>query len=802
VDGSFSFSFRRTLVGLVVLILHPSPASAQPATLPARTPLASADLRGRTVEEIKILGNTQVSTAVILNVVRTRVGDPFDPVTAEEDLQRIYSLRKFANVKAYGERTATGVIVVFEVTEQKQLREVAFKGNRKIDTDTLRDTIDVYEGEAIDAFRISIARTAIESLYRSRNFPYAHVGVDSDLLSQQGRLVFNIVEGPNVRVRKVDFVGNESFSDDRLKDQVSTKYWIWIFRPGTLDPDALDDDVAALRRYYQQKGFFDARVGRKVTESPDQTEVKVTFLIEEGPRYRVGHVTFRGNTSVSETALRKAIKLTTGEFFEGDLVRRDIREIVRAYSPFGFIYQPGSNNPEYLRIGSPQAPFGISTVFQPETARVDLVYDIAEGRPFKLGRVLVKGNTRTQDKVILREMRVRPGEKYDSAEINDAIDRLRGTPYFAGVSVTPIGEDPNIRDLLVEVTEARTASFGVGAGVNSNGGVGGNITYEQRNFDLTNWPESFGDIVTDRAFVGAGQNLRISVEPGTEASNASIRFTEPWIFDLPYSFTGEAYWRDRIREDWDETRAGGRATFGKRFDLTHSGSITLRGEDVRVHEIEDPIFRAPEILDFEGHTTLTSGLLQFRRDTTNRGPLLYRGTVATVGWESYGIFAGPTFQKFTGSFDWYIPIYEDLLDRRTVLSVRGDTGFIWGDQAPFFEKFYAGGIGTIRGFDFRGISPRSGPDEDRVGGDFSLTGSAELSFPLAGDNLRGVVFADAGTVEEDVEIRTIRSSIGFGFRLILPIFGQAPLALDFALPLTKDDQDDTQWFSFSFGIMN
>src|SRR5262249_48887792 len=150
-----------------------------------------------------------------------------------------------------------------------------------------------------------------------------------------------------------------------------------------------------------------------------------------------------------------------------------------------------------------------------------------------------------------------------------------------------IGDDPKIRDVLVEVVEAKTASFGVGAGINSNGGLGGNITYEQRNFDITDFPESWTDIFSDRAFIGAGQHLRITLEPRTQGSNASVRFPEPWIFDQPYSFTAEGYWRDRTREHWDETRAGGRFTFGKRWNYIWSTALTLRGEDVDIHNIED-----------------------------------------------------------------------------------------------------------------------------------------------------------------------------------------------------------------------
>jgi outer membrane protein insertion porin family len=796
-EGSNRLTLRATAVAsLLVALCWPIFAVAQ-TTAPSRTTLAYASLAGKKVEDVRVMGNTQVSTSIILNVVRTRPGDLFDPTTVEEDYQRIYGLKKFANVEAKAEPTATGVIVTFIVSEQKQIREIAFRGNVRIDTETLRNTVDIHEGEAIDAFRINIARQAIVTLYKSKNFPYAHVEIDRDLMSRTGQVVFNIVEGPNVRVRMVDFVGNNSFTDDKLKDEVSTKYWIWIFRPGTFDPDTVDDDLGALRRFYENKGFFDVRIGRKITESPDQTEVKVTFLIEEGPRYTVDTVSFRGNKRLTSAELHDGLKLTEGRPYDYDTLQRDVRQIVRDYSPFGFIYFPTSQSPDYLRVTPNRR-------FRKEAGKVDIVYDISEGKPFKLGRVLVKGNTKTQDKVVLREMRVQPGQQYNSAEINDATDRLKGTPYFSNVVMTPIGESPEVRDLVVEVTEARTATFGVGAGINSNGGLGGNITYEQRNFDIADFPTSWDDAISDRSFIGAGQNLRISLEPGTQATNASIRFTEPWIFDQPYSFTAEAYYRDRVREDWDETRGGGRLTLGKRFDYIYSASLTLRAEDVDIHNLGTDAEQCPDITEFEGHNTLTSSTLLLRRDTTNKGPIPYRGTNSTVAWESYGTMGGEfTFQKFTGSFDWFKLLHEDLLDRKTVLSLRGDAGWIWG-SAPFFERFYAGGIGTVRGFKFRGISPRcvDAPGNLPIGGDFSMTGSAEIGFPLYGDNLRGVVFCDAGTVEPEFEVGTIRSSIGFGFRLTLPIFGQAPVALDFALPMTKASDDETEWFSFSLGIAN
>src|SRR5262249_21078670 len=160
-------------------------------------------------------------------------------------------------------------------------------------------------------------------------------------------------------------------------------------------------------------------------------------------------------------------------------------------------------------------------VFQKEPGRVDLVYDISEGKPYRIGQILVRDNTKTQDKVVLRELRVVPGQLYNSGELQDAEERLKATPFFTRVKITPVGDDPDTRDVLVEADdrEAKTAQFNIGAGVNSNGGIGGNLTYEQRNFDITNWPTRFGDIFTGNAFVGAGQTFRISLEPGTQQTN-------------------------------------------------------------------------------------------------------------------------------------------------------------------------------------------------------------------------------------------------------------------------------------------
>lgn len=785
---------RRLAASLLCLLLLPQIA-LQAQTRPTALPSLTAELKGRRVEEVRILGNASVSTAIIRNLVRTREGDPFDPATAQEDYQRVFELRKFSNVELKVEPTSSGrVIVVFVVTEQKLIRSIKFKGNTKVDTQTLQNAADLKEGQAIDQFRISLAKQSIETVYRDKNYPFAHVEVEADPLAKNGDLIFDIVQGPRVRIRRVAFIGAKSFDSDRLKDQIKTSSWIFIFRPGKYDPDQVDEDVASLRHFYETKGFFDVRVGRKLIYSPDMTELEVDFLVDEGRRYDVARISFQGNASIGEAKLRDGLKLVPVQPYDSEILDRDTRKIVKDYSPFGFIYLPNSNDEDYLRIDT-------KTVFLTQPGKVELVYVIHEGKPFHLGIIHVKGNYKSQDKLVLREFRnFAPGQLFNSGEMQDATDRIKAAPYFSGVTVTPIGDDPNIRDLLVEVQEARTASFNVGAGINSNGGLGGNITYEQKNFDIANIPNDWRDVFSEHAFTGAGQDFRASFEPGTIQSNATLRFSEPWLFDQPYSFSDEIYLRNRVREHYEDQRIGDRVSFGKRFDYTWSALLSFRAERVKIYAIDDEKYRPFQILDAEGHSFLTSVGVQVRRDTTNPGFLPYKGTVTSAGVEVYGALGGAySFQKFTASWDGYQTVFEDLIDRRTVLGLHVNAGVINGDS-PFFERFYGGGIGSIRGFVYRGVSPRGGLGEDPIGGDFSLTGTAEVNFPIYGENLRGVVFTDGGDVESNIRFGVVRASVGAGVRLILPFLGQTPLAVDFAIPVIKKGEDQTQLISFSFGF--
>jgi outer membrane protein insertion porin family len=776
-----------------------TPISSVAQTTPASNVSATPQLVGRPVQDVRILGNTQVAGSVIRNVIRIKVGDKYDPATVQEDYQRVYQLKKFSNVEAQVEPTETGgVNVIFIVTEQKLIKKVIWHGNVKVDTASLESVTDLKAGQAIDPFRISLAKQAIANVYRDKNFPFAHVDVPNDPLTQRGELIFNIVEGPQVRIRNINFVGAHFFSQGKLADQIKTSTYILIFRPGKYDAEQVEEDMGAIRKYYTDHGFFDVRVGRKLIFSPDQSELQIDFVIDEGQRYVVDRVTFSGNSSLSDAQLRPEIKLAPGMFFDDETQQRDVKELVKAYSPFGFIYaqpgQPGQGDPDYLHI-SPQ------TVFLPQPGRVELLYNIREGKPFRVGRILVKGNDKSQDKLVLREFRsFVPGQVYNSGEVSDTLERIRALPMFSNVSVTPIGDDQQFRDLLVEVTEQKTANFSIGAGINSNGGIGGNITYTQQNFDLANVPADWRDVLSDHAFTGAGQGFRASFNPGTVFTTADLQFNEPWLFDQPYSFGEDLYLQEILREHYRDRRIGDRLTFGKRIDYVDSLALSLRGEQVNIGSIDDPKNRPLEILAGRGTSFLTSIGVNYRHDTTNPGVLPFRGTVTTAGIEAFGPLGGNyNFQRFNIGWAGYQTLRTDLLDRKTVLGVHLNAGFLAGN-APFFERFYGGGIGSLRGFAYRGVSPRDGREFDQVGGNFEYTGTVEINYPIYEQMLRGVVFTDFGDIERDVRFGSFRSAVGVGVRFTLPFLGQTPIAVDFGIPLSKGPHDQSQLISFSLGL--
>jgi outer membrane protein insertion porin family len=370
-------------------------------------------------------------------------------------------------------------------------------------------------------------------------------------------------------------------------------------------------------------------------------------------------------------------------------------------------------------------------------------------------------------------------------------------PDGVGYQVFP-GNEPAI-DLEAVVTEAQTGRLMFGVGVNSNAGLIGNIVLDEQNFDITKFPTSWEDFRNGTAWRGAGQRFRVEAAPGTSVSRYAVTFQEPYLFDRPVSFGISGSYYERFFRDWHEERATGRLSFGYQFPYRPDLSLTtgLRVEEVT---ITDPAFPTPpDLLEVLGSNSVFGVKVGLMHDTRDSPFLPTEGFMRSFEFEQ--VFGSFTYPRFIIEASQYFTITQRPDGSgRHVLKVGGEFG-ITGEDTPIYDRFFAGGFNTLRGWKFRGASPRT--FGVAVGGQLELLGTVEYMFPITADDmLRGVVFSDFGTVEREIELEgdNFRLAPGFGLRITVPALGPAPLAFDFAFPILEAPGDENQVFAFFVGI--
>jgi outer membrane protein insertion porin family len=773
-----SFTIARAagvLAASLLCSLVQAPALAQPEQPPD----------GMLIRRVEIEGLQTISEAYVRRVVKTREGQPYRRAQVEEDVRELLRSRKFLNAFATASVEENQAVVRFTVQEKPTIVSVELEGNKRFRDEELF-ALTPAAGDVIDAYEIRRGRDEILRKYREAGYYYAQVEVDERLVQLEGRVVYRIIEGPRVRVRRIVLQGNRSFPTWQLRTHIQTQTYFWIFRTGAFNEETADRDAVELQRFYHDEGFLDARVGYRLEfDKVSRTDLTVVFVIEEGTRYRIRDIDFSGNTVLSSQRLRSALELAPGRNLRQETLEQDKRRIQDLYGELGYVDAVVDARYEFLE----------------EPGLVALRFDITENRQWRFGRITIRGNRHTQDRVIRRELRFYPGELYNTVAVREAEQRLRETGLFSKVAITTLGGEDDLREALVEVEEAETIQFLIGIGVSTDSGVIGSLSIENRNFDLFDWPRTWGEFFRGQAFRGAGQRLKFSAEPGTELTRFRIDFTEPYLLERPLRLDTSAYLFQRGRDGYDEQRLGLLVSLSKRFERGFLNGWAVEGairlEEVSVDDVDALAARA--IREERGDHPLTSFKATLVRDTTDSRLVPSRGYRFSLSWEQAGALGGDyDFGRPSVGFAWYKTVRTDIFDRKSVLAVHADAAWIVGD-APVFERFYGGGFGSIRGFSYRGVSPRAGIMKNRVGGDFILLTGAEYSFPLYGKAFRGVTFLDMGTVEEDFEITAWRAAVGFGLRIQVDFFGPVPIVLDFGFPIAKQDEDDTRVFNFAFG---
>jgi outer membrane protein insertion porin family len=720
--------------------------------------------------------------------VRSRVGQFFDPATAAEDARRIAELSG-VEYSYYNTAMVDGKVqLTFVVVERNIVRSIYFVGNRKYKDKTLREKLDFKTGEYLDPIRAQSAIGILTEFYYKKGFLFVQVTLDVAKLDR-GEVIYSIDEGPRVKIDALKFNGNKVIKTKALRKVIKIEKTKWFFLSSYYSEEKAAEDVTRLQKAYQKKGFLDADIAVKREFNAKKNKVRLTFTIEEGLVYTVEGITITGMQHFDEQQLQAQLKLKQGQVYSEQKAESDVKRLLGLYRENGFI------DVQVTR----------SRRFASESG-VDVGFEIREGRRFRIGRVIISGNEQTRDKVIRRvldEYDFQPGQWYnaDMARPGGYLEgKIRRRVLTEAVTIMPSGGTADHRDAQVNIVEGQTGSVMVGAGVASDSGVIGQLVFQQNNFDITDKPESFHEFITGQAFKGAGQNLRISLMPGTEVSTYSVSFVEPYLKDKPISLSVTASSYERWRESYDEKRTKGYVGFEKRYKNDWRRSVGFRLENIDVADID---YDAPkEITDVEGDNVLAGIMFGVGRDTTDYE---FNPSAGYRFNTSYEQLAGDhTFGIVSATYSCYRTLREDLAERKTILATKLHAATVVGD-APPFEKFYAGGQASIRGFDYRGISTRGLQQnvaepkrKDPIGSDWIFLANAEVVVPLVSDNFAVLFFVDSGTIDTG----GYRAAAGTGIQILIPRwFGPVPMRFELAAPLMKDGDDETQVFSFSMGRM-
>ncbi|MDO8603328.1 MAG: outer membrane protein assembly factor BamA [Candidatus Omnitrophota bacterium] len=734
------------------------------------------------IKYVDVKNNKTVSGATILAKLKTKKGDAFSQKVVDEDIKRLHLLGFFSDVSVSVEDIQDGVGVIFTVAEKAPLAKVVFIGNKVFDARRLQSAVESKLTEFIDERKLKKDADNIKDLYEKKGYPWVEVAykIETDETDGSSKAIFTINEGARAVVKKIDLIGNTGFNDARLAKIMKSKT-AGFFRSGIYKKEVLEDDMERIKNFYKQAGYLDVKPEYELLfqEKSRKKWIEIAVRIEEGRKYITGAIKIANNTVFSEEELKALFKMRSGDTFTEE----------------GFHVDVGSIQEHYFDKGYIMARVRPDTFLNMDTDRVDITYSLTEGEVAYVNKINIRGNTKTKDIVIRRELRIKPGERYDGAKLRRSKERLNNLGYFEDITFdTEETSELDKRDMVVDVKETKTGEFSFGGGFSSIDKLIGFVEIEQRNFDGLNFP----------TFTGDGQDLKLRGEFGSTRKNYLLSWTEPWIFDKPLSFGLDLYASEQNKSGstgyaYDETRQGGDIRFGKEFNEVLRGDLSYKIETVDISDLDSTVSQA--LKDEEGKNTVSSTMFQLTKDTTDnkfnpvKGAVLI-GSIEVAG----GPFGGDKdFAKFFNSMSHYStlgPFVLELKLRDGVVSTYGRSGAV-----PVYERFFAGGTYTIRGFKEREVGPKD-QSGDAIGGGTLAVANAELTFSIV-ENLKGALFVDAGNVwvvpdskpKGGVAPGGVKVGIGMGVRIKTPI---GPVKLDYGFPVNPSkEQSQTGRIHFS-----
>jgi outer membrane protein insertion porin family len=726
--------------------------------------------RRETVAEVIITGNKRIESEAIKRIMKTNKGDIYLAKHLQDDLKSIYKMGYFGDVRVEASSTARGKIVTFRVAENETIRNINIKGNKKFDDEKIKDVINVRSGSILNIDKLQGDLKQIENLYKEKGYHHVKVTYEIKPVSEsRADLDFVIEEGEKVLIKEIRFEGNKAYDSETLKDLIKTEekgFFSWLTSSGDLDREVLDQDVSKIAAHYHNHGYIQAKVAEPELIYKGKW-IYVNIKIDEGPQFKVGKVDIEGALIRPKGELLKEIRITEEKVYDRGLIREDVLTLQDIYSDAGYAYTDVSP-----RIDQ-----------DPKKLTANVTYLINKGPLIYFEKIIITGNTKTRDKVIRRELKVYEQELFSGKRLRRGVRNLYRLEFFEDIKVnTTKGSADDHMVLKIDVTEKPTGAFSFGAGYSSM----------DRLFVMAS--------ISQRNLFGRAQILNLKAQLGGRSTAYTLGFTEPWLFDIPLSAGVDLYDTTRDYVTYDKDSLGGSLRLGYPvFDYTRA-SLSYNYDRANIKNI-DTDEAAKSIQDMVGKNVGHTITAVLRRDSRDRLFNPTEGSNNSIMVEHAGRPMGGDigFTKYVADSGWYMPLFWN-----TVALLHGRIGYIqdyYPDyRMPDWERFYLGGMGSVRGYDWRDISPKD-EEGNKIGGNKMAQFNVEFIFPLVKEaGLMGVLFHDWGNAYdngEDIDLGELRKSVGYGFRWYSPI---GPIRLEYGYILDdKEGQKGKSRWEFTMG---
>ncbi len=719
---------------------------------------------------ISIKGNQRIETQTIEKELKSKSGEPYIPEFLDQDLRAIFKMGFFSDVRLEVNENPQGKLITFVVVERPFVKRVDLSGNKEMKEEELKEQVTIKSYTILNLNTVNETQEKLTAFYQSKGYYNIRINysVTYEDQGQAAVVVFNIVEGKKVYIKTITLQGNKGFPEKQLKSIMDTNekgYFSWFTSSGVYKKELLEQDLEKIASFYYNHGYLKAKVGEpNIRHEGDW--LFVTISIDEGQPYIMGQVTIRGDLIQSQEKMMAVLAITKEKFYNREVIRKDILMLNDLYSYEGFAFV--EINPQIQE--------------DPVALRVDLVYEIRKGAKVYFERIDIVGNVKTRDKVIRREFGVAEQGLFDAKALRKSNQNLHRLDYFEEINLsTSPGTQEDRMKLKVEVKEKMTGSFSLGAGYSA-----------VENFMV------MGQI-SERNLFGRGQRLSLDAQLGGVTTRYNLGFFEPWLFNTRISSETNIYNWTHIYEEYSKESIGGSLGFGYPILAEDTRAfIAYAYDDANVTDVIDSA--AQIIQDMKGRHQTSSVRLTLRRDTRDQIFNTTKGSVNSASVEFAGGPLGGTnyFTRYLASSGWHIPFF-----KQTTFFVNGKWGYITqnpGGDLPLYEKFYLGGINSIRGFKYGDISPKDLATGQSIGGEQMVQFNLEFIFPLIEKaGLKGLIFFDAGNVftkDQSIDLGSLRKSVGGGIRWYSPM---GPLRLEWGWNFEpKAGENGSNW-EFTIG---